>query len=61
MEPPSCLYIILQTMYCTHFKMSVWESNIGFRRRGKEEMKGHREVREIGQEGIVLSLHDMLL
>ena len=45
----------------THFKMSVWESNKGFRRGGEEEMEGHREVREVGPECIVLSLHDMLL
>ena len=41
--------------------MGVWVSDIWLRRRGKEKMEGNREEGLVSQEGIVLSVRDVLL
>ena len=38
----------------THIKAGVWVLDVGFGGGGKEEVEGHREVGQVGPEGVVL-------
>ena len=45
----------------THIKVGVWVLDVGFGGGGKEEVEGHREVGQVGPEGVVLCACYVLL
>ena len=47
--------------YASNLKTSVWVTYLWLRRSRKQEVEGHREVGEVGEEEVVLHVVNVVL